>query len=367
MSASLKSPIVGLRRVESGEPGITRIRRGKGFGLRDADGRPVDDLETIERIRKLAIPPAWRDVWICADANGHIQATGFDARNRLQYRYHDEWRRQRDEAKFEEMIEFSQVMPLLRTRVRGDISKKGLSRERVLACAVRLLDQGFIRVGGEAYATENGTHGLATLRRDHVELEFPDKLHFDFIAKSNKARNITLRDRSAFSVLAELQDEDPAGKRLLSYRDGDWWVDIRADDVNEYIKVISGGDFTAKDFRTLNATVLASIFLAVQGEVPESETRRKRVITTVLKSVSEMLGNTPAVCRASYIDPRLWERYAEGKTIPDVTEADALSWPLGWTRRRVIEETVVDLLVGDDDTLTINDDLLGRVTLHAVR
>jgi DNA topoisomerase I len=278
-----------------------RRRRGRGFEYVDAAGRRVEDLETLERIRALVIPPAWTDVWICADPNGHLQAVGTDAAGRRQYRYHERWRQRRDQEKFDQMISFARSLPRLRKIAAADLGGGG--RRRELACAVRLLDRGFFRVGGEEYADENGSYGLATLEKSHVELAGGSVLVFDYPAKSGKRRLQAVVDPEVYDVVASLKRR--RGKRLFS---------IRSPDINAYIKEATGGDFSAKDFRTWHGTVLAAVALAV-SERATSPTGRKRAISRAVDEVAHYLGNTPAVCRASYIDPRVFDRYRAGITI----------------------------------------------------
>jgi DNA topoisomerase IB len=290
-----------LRRADCSQPGITRRRRGRGFEYLDAAGRRVDDAETLERIRALAIPPAWADVWICTDPNGHLQAVGTDAAGRRQYRYHERWRQRRDQEKFDEMISFARALPRLRKAAVVDLAERGRARE--LACAVRLLDRGFFRVGGEEYAEGNRSYGLATLERSHVELAGDGTLVFDYPAKSGKRRLQAVVDPDVYAVVASLKRR--GGERLFS---------IRSADINAYIKEATGGDFSAKDFRTWHGTVLAAVALAV-SERATSPTGRKRAIKRAVDEVAHYLGNTPAVCRASYIDPRVFDRYRTGITI----------------------------------------------------
>ncbi len=304
-----------LRRVEVTEPGITRRPRGSGFEYFDDDGVKVDDREVVERIAELVIPPAWREVWICPYPMGHIQATGIDAAGRKQYRYHSQWRERRDQEKFDGMLQFARALPRLRGAVAGDLTLKGLPRERALACAVRLLDRGFFRVGGEGYAADNETYGLATMQRRHVTVTREGAIVFDYVAKSGKRRIQRVMDRDVCSVVTTLKRRRGGGDELLAYKRGKRWYDIRSEDINEYVKV-HGGPYTAKDFRTWNATVLAAVALAVSGPAAAgSPTVRKRAETRAVKEVAGYLGNTPAVARASYIDPRLFDRFEQGLTI----------------------------------------------------
>ena len=310
-----------LRRVSCSAPGLTRRRRGKGFSYVDAAGRPVQDPATLERIRALVIPPAWRDVWICPVASGHIQATGVDAKGRRQYRYHDAWRLQRDLAKHDRILDFAARLPEARERMLADLRSAGLTRRRVLACAVRLLDLGFFRIGGEQYAEENQSYGLATLRKEHVTVSRDGTLTFEFVGKSGKLWQKAFADPEVCAVVSALKRRRGGGEELLAYRDGAAWVDVKSADINGYLREVTGGDFTAKDFRTWSATVLAAVGLAVSSQVPHSPTARRKAVTRVVREVSEQLGNTPAVCRASYIDPRILDLYDDGVTIAGDLEA----------------------------------------------
>jgi DNA topoisomerase IB len=290
-----------LRRADCSTPGISRRRRGRGFEYVDAAGSRIEDEATLERIRALAIPPAWTDVWICPDPSGHLQAVGTDAAGRRQYRYHDQWRQRRDHEKFDEMLAFARVLPRLRKVAAADVHERG--RRRELACAVRLLDRGFFRVGGEEYADGNGSYGLATLAKSHVELVGDGALVCDYPAKSGKRRLQAVVDPDVYDVVAKLKRR--RGERLFH---------IRSAEINMYIKEATGGDFSAKDFRTWHATVLAAVALAV-SERATTPTGRKRAISRAVGEVAHYLGNTPAVCRASYIDPRVFDRYLAGITI----------------------------------------------------
>ena len=289
------------------------MRRGRGFSYRDADGHRIDDEETLERIRGLAIPPAWEEVWICLDPLGHIQATGTDAAGRKQYRYHDRWELRRATRKYEEMREFARALPRLRKTVDRDIALDGMPRERALACAVRLLDLGFFRIGGEEYAEANESFGVATVRREHVKRE-GDELIFDFPAKSGQRRVQSIRDKGAIEAIETMRRRRGGPDDLLAHRDKEGWHDIRSGDVNGYIQERIGEQFSAKDFRTWHGTVLAAVALAGE-EKPASKAAAKRTINAAVKEVAEALGNTPAVCRRSYIDPRVLDRYRDGETI----------------------------------------------------
>jgi DNA topoisomerase I len=303
-----------LRRVDCSGPGIVRRGRGRGFEYLDEDGERIDEPKALERIRKLVIPPAWKDVWICPHPDGHIQAVGTDARGRRQYLYHPQWRARRDQEKFDEMLRFARALPGIRRTAARHLAERGLTRNRVLACSVRLLDRGFFRVGGEDYAEEHGTYGLATMEKRHVALGARGLLVFDYVAKSGKERVQSVVDPEVYAVVKKLK-ERRGGPELLAFKDGRSWSDVRSDHINEYIKEISGEDFSAKDFRTWHATVLAAVALAVSGRAAGSKTARDRAISRAVKEVAHYLGNTPAVCRASYIDPRVFDRYRDGITV----------------------------------------------------
>jgi DNA topoisomerase IB len=306
-----------LKRVNCAGPGLTRVREGDGFRYVDAAGRAVEDPETAARIDALVLPPAWEDVWICPIAHGHIQATGVDARGRRQYRYHDRWRVMRDLAKHERILDFAAVLPAARERVARDLADPGLTQRRVLACAVRLLDLGFFRVGSEQYAEENQTYGLATIRREHVTVSRSGVITFDYIAKSGKHRVQAIADEQVVKVVNGLKRRRGGGEELLAWREGSRWVDVKSHDINEHLREVTGGEYTAKDFRTWNATVFAAVGLAVSTEAAQSPTARKKAVTRVVKEVAEYLGNTPAVCRASYIDPRIIDLYEHGVTVAE--------------------------------------------------
>ncbi len=301
-----------LRRVDPGVGGIRRRRCGRGFRYLDA-GAPVTDEQTLARIRALVIPPAWQDVWICADPKGHIQATGTDAAGRRQYLYHDLWREQRDHDKHDRATELGAALPRVREAVSRHLDGDGLTGDRVLAAAVRLIDLGFFRPGGEEYAEENGSFGLSTILKDHVTVA-KGQLMFEYTAKSAKHREVAIAEDQVCAVVRSLKRRRGGGEKLLAYRIGQRWHDVTAADINAYIREVSGGDFTAKDFRTWHATVLAAVGLAV-SERADSETARKRAIARVVSEVAHYLGNTPAVARASYIDPRVIQLYENGQTI----------------------------------------------------
>ncbi len=332
-----------LRRSDPSVPGIVRRRRGRGFEYLDATSRArISDPETLQRIKDLVIPPAWSNVWICPDPLGHLQAVGTDAAGRRQYRYHPNWRLRKDREKFERMLALGRILPEVRSVCSADLAGTELTRRRVLACAVRLLDRGFFRIGSEAYAEQNETYGLATIRKNHVRVD-GDVITFDFTAKGGKRRLSSVVDPEVAQAVAELKRRRSGGPELLAYRVGRRWRDVRSADINAYIKEVTGGDFTAKDFRTWNATVLAAVALAVSAPSARSRTARKRAISRAVTEVAGYLGNTPAVCRSSYIDPRVFDRFNSGWTIrldhlADVSAYGELS------TQGAIEAAVIDLL-----------------------
>ncbi len=302
-------------------PGWRRRRAGRGFAYSDEAGVLIKD-ERLDRVRALAIPPAWKDVWICPWPNGHIQATGVDVAGRRQYRYHDQWRARRDAAKHERVLEIASLLPDVRDEVAAALRTRGLNRERVLACGIRLLDLGAFRIGSEQYAEDNGTYGLATLRREHVSVR-GERTYFSYTAKGGLDREVEITDRPTATVVrALLARPEGTGEELLAYQLADGtWKDVTSSEINAYLKEISGAEITAKDFRTWTATVLMAAQLA-EAPPPKTKTGRKKVISTAYKAVSEQLGNTPAVCKASYVDPRVVDRYEHGETVaPALHEA----------------------------------------------
>jgi DNA topoisomerase IB len=310
-----------LVRSELASPGIRRRRCGRGFRYFAADGAPLADAAALARIKALVIPPAWEDVWICPDPRGHIQAVGTDSAGRRQYRYHDLWREQRDREKFDRVLEFGRALPRIRAVAERHLHGAKLSRDQVLAAAVRLIDLGFFRPGGEEYAAENGTFGLATIRREHVTCG-KGQITFEYVGKSGKEREQAVADEMVCSVVSRLKRRRAAADcpDLLVYRSGKRWHNVTAGDINDYLRDVSGGDFTAKDFRTWHATVLAAVALAVSEPAVGSPAARKRAIARAVHEVAGYLGNTPAVARASYIDPRVIALYEK-----DVTIAPALA------------------------------------------
>ncbi len=339
-----------LRRVDCAGPGIARRRRGRGFEYIDQNGSRVDDLTTLQRIKDLGIPPAWADVWVCPYDNGHLQAVGIDAAGRKQYLYHEDWRRRRDQEKFDNMLEFARALPKVRHHTHEHLMEKRLSRERVLACAVRLLDRGFFRIGGEAYAEENETFGLATMLKEHVRCT--DRMVvFEYVAKSKKERYLSLVDPEVLDVVKALKRRRTGGEELLAYKVGSEWRDVKSMDINTYLKEVSGGDYSAKDFRTWHGTVLASVALAVSTEAFGSKTARKRAVSRAIQEAAHYLGNTPAVCRKSYVDPRVIDLFESGVTIAGVLEelgeVEAFGDP---ALQGTVEEAVLDLIEGSDSS-----------------
>jgi DNA topoisomerase IB len=308
------TPAAGrLRRADCSSPGIGRRRAGRGFTYLDESGDRIEDEETLARIRQLAIPPAWDDVWICPDPCGHLQATGLDAAGRKQYLYHERWQRRAASRKFAEMREFAASLPRLRRALNRDLRRDGMPRERAVACAVRLIDLGMFRVGGEQYAEENGSFGVATIRRDHVARE-GDELVFDFPAKSGQRRVQSVRDKAVLEAIEAMRRRRTGPEDLIVFREDGGWRDVRSDDVNAYIQDKIGESFSAKDFRTWHGTVLAAVELASEPP-PRSRSAAERSIRRAVDAVATVLGNTPSVCRSSYIDPRVFERFREGQTI----------------------------------------------------
>jgi DNA topoisomerase I len=299
--------VSGLSRSDPRGSGITRVRGDAGFGYRDAAGMPVTEGETLARISALAIPPAWTNVWISADPSGHIQATGTDARGRLQYRYHERWREQRDAQKFEHMLRFAGSLPVLRAAALNDLRARGLSRDRVIASAVRLIDVGLFRIGGERYAELDHHFGVSTLLKQHVRM-VRGGIAFDYIAKEGKRRAITIGDPAIVSAVRSLARSDNGLDALFCWQQDGAWHALHSHDVSDYIATRAGGHFTAKEFRTWNATVLMALLLA-NAEPSPSARQRAHVITSCVRGVAELLGDTPTVARKSYIDPRLISRY----------------------------------------------------------
>jgi DNA topoisomerase-1 len=296
----------GLRYVTDAMPGIRRKRVGKNFSYIGSDGRPIRDPDQLRRIKSLAIPPAWTNVWICPTQNGHILATGRDAKGRKQYRYHPDWRAVRDETKYNRLIAFGEALPAIRQRVDKDLSLPGLPREKVLATVVRLLDTTMIRVGNEEYVRENNSFGLTTLQTQHVDVSGP-KIKFHFRGKGGKQHTIDVRDRQLAKIVKRCQDIP--GHELFQYLDEEGQNrTIDSGDVNDYLREISGQDFTAKDFRTWGGTVFTVRTLREIGDF-ETETQAKKNVVQAIKAAAEYLGNTPTICRKCYVHPGVLDAY----------------------------------------------------------
>jgi DNA topoisomerase IB len=313
-----------LRYASDFEPGISRQRAGRGFAYRDPSGRPVRDHATLSRIRALAIPPAYRDVWICADPAGHLQATGRDARGRKQYRYHPQWRAQRDTEKYRRLLRFGRALPALRRRLRGDLARQGLPREKVMAVVVSLLLETRIRIGNDEYASSNHSYGLTTLRSRHVAFLRSGRARFHFRGKSGQVREVILDDRRLARLVRSCQKLP--GQMLFQYVDDDGELHpVDSTQVNEYIHERMGDGFSAKDFRTWVGT-LAAIGMLARTPLPQKggERARRAAIAGIVKDVASHLGNTPAVCRKAYICPDVFEAWREGALHRLVPEADVV-------------------------------------------
>jgi len=295
----------GLQYVNDDRPGYTRRAKGKNFEYLDTDGKTIRDEQRLLRIKRLAIPPAWTEVWICPSANGHIQATGRDARRRKQYRYHERWREVRDENKFDRLAQFAKALPNIRRRVTQDLKLPALPRQKVLATLVRLLERSFIRIGNEEYARENKSFGLTTLKNRHVKVKGAQVV-FRFRGKSGRQHEVDVTDRRVAKVITKCQDLP--GQDLFQYVENGEARDVTSQDVNEYLREIAGEEFTAKDFRTWGGTVLAAIALSKQEEFATKK-QAKSNIKTAICAVAELLGNTPAVCRKCYVHPVIVEAY----------------------------------------------------------
>ena len=302
----------GLLYVSDDRPGYTRKSKGDDFDWLDTDGKVIRDEQRLLRLKRLAIPPAWTDVWICPAPNGHIQVTGRDARGRKQYLYHERWREVRDENKYDRIISFGKALPKIRRRIARDLKLPGLPRNKVLATVVQLLERTFIRIGNEEYARENKSFGLTTMKDRHVEVKGA-KLRFRFRGKSGREHEVDVTDRHIAKTVSKLQDLP--GQDLFQYVDDDGKIcDITSQDVNEYVREITGEDFSAKDFRTWAGTVLTAIGLNAQEKF-ENKKQAKSNINTAIKAVAKILGNTPAICRKCYVHPAVLETYLEQKSI----------------------------------------------------
>jgi DNA topoisomerase-1 len=315
----------GLRYVLDTMPGIRRIRSGRGFTYKNGTAKAIRDPKILQRIKALAIPPAWEDVWICPIPEGHLQATGRDSRKRKQYRYHPKWKEVRDLCKFDRMIQFGESLPLIRERVDKDLALPGLPRDKVLATIVRLLETTLIRVGNDEYARENGSYGLTTLRNNHVQLN-GSHIKFRFKGKGGKLHEVGIKDRHIARILQKCQ-EIP-GYELFQYENEQGeYVTVDSSDVNTYLREITGQDFTAKDFRTWAATVLAGMALKIQSDALNGGKRTKKMMNVAICTVASLLNNTPAVCRKSYVHPDILDGYLDGnlhKSWENFSEKNAL-------------------------------------------
>lgn len=339
--------MVRLRRADCAGPGFTRRGRGRGFEYFDADGRKLTDGDTLDRIVALAIPPAWKDVWICPHHNGHLQAVGTDAAGRRQYRYHDGWRERRDAEKFEHVLDFAAALPRLRAACAERLAELDgtITRAVALAGAVRLLDHGFFRVGGEVTG-EAESFGLTTIRRDHVRVE-GDVVRFAFPAKGGIERLQAIVDPEVRELVARLCRRRGGGDELLAYKQGGRWRDLTAGDVNEFIREHACEGCTAKDFRTWHATVLAAVAVSVSGWA-ESKRGRDRAVRRAVEEVAHYLGNTPTVARNSYVDPRVFDRYRSGWTIGGALDELGEDAEAGRPALHgAVERGVLDLLADD--------------------
>src|SRR3954453_12260007 len=336
-----------LKRADCTGPGLRRRKRGKGVEYLDEEGQPISEPEVPERIGELRIPPAWQEVWICPYPMGHIQATGLDAAGRKQYLYHQRWRERQDKKKFDSMVRFAQALPGMREQVERDLAGDGITRQRVLAAAVRLLDRGFLRIGGESYAEDHDSYGLATMRKEHVTVDRNHAINFDFTGKSGVRHVRYVVDEPVAEIIRQLKRRRGGGDELLAYRDENGkWRDIKSPDIRAYVKEAAGEEYTAKDFRTWAGTVLAAVTLAATDpERRRTKTSKRRMITHAGKPVAHFLGNPPAVARASYIDPRVFDRFRDGFTIEPVLIDLAAEPDIGQPAiQGRVEEAVLDLI-----------------------
>jgi DNA topoisomerase I len=306
-----------LRYVTDEKPGIQRRKAGTGFSYIGLDGKPIRDKKKLERIKALAIPPAWTDVWICPSPSGHIQATGRDAKGRKQYRYHERWREIRDENKYERLIAFAEALPAIRERTEQDLKQRGLPREKVLAAVVQMLDRTLIRVGNVEYARENDSYGLTTLRKRHVDVN-GSEIHFQFRGKSGQEHDVELRDRKLAGIVKRCLELP--GYELFKYLDEDGQRrDVESGHVNDYLREITGQEFSAKDFRTWAGTVLAAQALQ-EFEEFDSEAAAKKNVVQAIERVARRLGNTPAVCRKCYVHPAVLDSYLDGSLVESLRQ-----------------------------------------------
>ena len=316
-SPAKSAQVVGLRYITDERPGIRRERCGHGFRYRSTEGRIIRDRQTLKRISSLVIPPAWADVWICPLDHGHLQATGRDERKRKQHLYHQRWREVRDQTKFDRLLDFARALPGIRKRLKSDLGREGLCREKVLATVVRLLEVSLIRVGNDEYARDNKSYGLTTMKNRHAKVRGA-KIKFQFRGKSGKEHVVEVEDRRVAKIVRACQDLP--GQELFQYVDDEGQKhDVGSGDVNDYLRESSGRDFTAKDFRTWAGTVTAASELRRLGPV-DSETESRKNVVAAVKATAQSLGNTPAVCRKSYVHPAIIEAYLDGSLIPKLNE-----------------------------------------------
>ncbi|MEN3941947.1 hypothetical protein WJU23_11680 [Prosthecobacter sp. SYSU 5D2] len=331
----------GLSYTTDRRPGLTRRKLGDSFVYLDAGGKRITDEGVLSRIRALVLPPAWTDVWICPSEKGHLQATGRDARGRKQYHYHPKWREHRDGNKFQHMVDFARALPKIRRQIKKDLEKPGLPRVKVLATVLKLLETTLIRVGNDEYARTNKSYGLTTMHNKHVKIS-REGIRFQFRGKSGKEHEISLRDRQLARIVKHCQDLP--GQELFGYQDEDGQTrDVGSEDVNRYLREITGQDFTAKDYRTWAGTVLAAIALREFEEVTSEKEAKKNVVIAV-EAVSRMLGNTPAVCRKCYVHPAILDSYFEGQTIATLTKSIAVKIDRSLSRLKPEEASVLVLL-----------------------
>ena len=329
-----------LRKVSPQSKGWRRRRAGKGFVYLDETGARLGAAD-VERIRSLAIPPAWEDVWICPLPQGHIQAVGTDVAGRRQYLYHPVWRLKQDQTKFDRVLSAAAKLPAARRRILSDLALEGMPRGRAAATAVRLLDLGYFRIGNDAYTQDNGSFGLTTLERQHVRRR-GDVIVFTFVGKSGIEHTIEIDDAAAIEALDRMRRRKSASRRLLAYQDARRWADLDSTAVNAYLGELLGGELTAKDFRTWHATVLAAVALAASDEPGDTPASRKRAIKAAVDEVAGYLGNTPTIAKNSYIDPRVLDRYESGSTI----DVDPSRYRTPERRQAAIEKAVLALLTG---------------------
>ena len=331
----------GLRYVSDNLPGYTRKAKGNDFEWLDTEGKAIRDEQRLLRIKRLAIPPAWTEVWVSPSANGHIQATGRDARGRKQYVYHDRWREVRDENKYDRIISFGKALPKIRRRIARDLKLPGLPQNKVLATVVQLLERTSIRIGNEEYARENKSFGLTTMKDRHVEVKGA-KLRFRFRGKSGREHEVDVTDQRTAKIISKLQDLP--GQDLFQYVDDDGKVhDITSQDVNEYLREITGDDFSAKDFRTWAGTVLTAIALRGQEKF-ETQKQAKSNINTAIRAVAKILGNTPAICRKCYVHPAVLENYLDQKPVDGLKQTTEDAFEKEDVDLRSTEKAVLKLL-----------------------